>query len=170
METALRLQITCLCLIILAILWLSGDKRKASRMEPDSRLYRALLTGTAFMLAVDSISWYFDGRPGSAARVAVLAANSLYYIGHTIPIALFVLYSDFQIFRDRARFPRLVLPLALIQAFVTALAVLSPSMGSSSASTGRIAMSAAPGSPPSRSRSTASSCTCSATSPIFGRG
>ncbi len=126
METALRLQITGLCLIVLAILWFSGDKRKASRMEPDSRLYRALLAGTAFMLAVDSISWYFDGKPGIAARIAVLAANSLYYIGHTIPIALFVLYSDFQIFRDRARFPRLVLPLASIQAFVTVLAVLSP--------------------------------------------
>jgi diguanylate cyclase (GGDEF)-like protein len=129
METALRLQVTFLCLCVIIILWFSGDRRKAARMEPDSRLYRALLVGTAFMLAIDSMCWLFDGRPGSLGRDAVLAANSLYYIGHTIPVATFVLYSDFQIFREQARFSRLVIPLAFIQAFVAVLALLSPFNG-----------------------------------------
>jgi len=129
MENALRLQIYSLCLFIIAILWFSGDRRKASRIDPDSRLYRAMLIATAFMLLVDSISWFFDGKPGNLSRDAVLIANSLYYIGHTIPVALFILYSDFQIFKDERRFSKLVLPLALIEVAVAILAVLSPFNG-----------------------------------------
>ena len=129
METALRLQVYCLCLFVIAILWFSGDRRKASRIDSDSRLYRAMLIATAFMLIVDSISWLFDGKPGALGRDAILVANSLYYVGHTIPIALFILYSDFQIFKDERRFSKLVPSLALIEAAVAVLAVISPFSG-----------------------------------------
>jgi diguanylate cyclase (GGDEF)-like protein len=130
METALRLQLLCFCLLALAILWLTGDRRKASRKDPDSRLYRALLAATAFMIAVDSVSWFFDGKPGSLSRDAILVANSLYYVGHTIPVMLFILYSDFQVFGDERRFLKFVPPLALIEAAVAILALLSPFYGS----------------------------------------
>jgi diguanylate cyclase (GGDEF)-like protein len=125
METAIKLQASCLCLLIIVILWFSGDRRKTSRMEPDSRLYRTLLIATAFMLVSDSFTWLLDGWPGIIGRDAVLVANCLYYIGHTVPVALFFLYSDFQIFKDERRFPRLALPLALLEVAVTILALLS---------------------------------------------
>jgi len=112
-----------LCVIV--ILWFSGDRRKSSRMEPDSRLYRLLLASTAFILVVDSASWAFDGLAGEFCRGAVFAGNFFYYLVHTIPVALFVLYSDYQIFKDEARFRRFIPPLAIIEAFVAALVVLS---------------------------------------------
>jgi diguanylate cyclase (GGDEF)-like protein len=129
METALRLQLYFFCLFVIVILWFTGDRRKASRQDPDSRLYRALLIATAFMISADLVSWLFDGKPGSLARDAILAANCLYYVGHTIPIALFILYSDFQVFEDEKRFLKIAIPLAFIEAVVAILAVLSPFNG-----------------------------------------
>jgi diguanylate cyclase (GGDEF)-like protein len=129
METALRLQLPCFCLLVLAVLWFSGDRRKASRRDPDSRVYRALLVATAALLAFDTVAWFFDGRPGLPARDLILAVNCLYYVGHTIPVALFILYSDFQVFGDEKRFAKLALPLALVEAAVAIPALLSPFLG-----------------------------------------
>jgi diguanylate cyclase (GGDEF)-like protein len=125
MENALRIQTICFSLIVIAILWFSGDRRRTFRMEIDSRLYRLLLVSTAFMLVVDTISWFFDGRPGDFARGAIFAANLLYFLVHTFPVAFFVLYSDYQIFKDEKRFRKFAPPLALIELFSAALAVIS---------------------------------------------
>jgi diguanylate cyclase (GGDEF)-like protein len=81
------------------------------------------------MLFLDSISWLFDGKPGNSSQYFVYLANTLYYIVHTIPIAFFLLYCDFQIFRDEKRFPRFIPPLVVIEALVTVLAILSPFTG-----------------------------------------
>jgi diguanylate cyclase (GGDEF)-like protein len=129
MATILRLQIYGFCIIIIAILWFSGDRRKASRVEVDTRLYQVLLLSTTAMVLLDSIAWYFDGKPGTLYRNAVFTANILYYIVHTIPIAFFILYADFQIFREEKRFIRLAVPLILVEVCVTILAVLSPFTG-----------------------------------------
>ena len=125
MENALRLQTICFSLCVIVILWFTGDRRRSSKKEPDSRLYRFLLLSTAFILVVDSLSWTFDGLAGELNRGAVFACNFLYYLVHTVPVALFVLYSDYQIFKDEKRFRKFVPPLALIEIFVAALAVLS---------------------------------------------
>jgi diguanylate cyclase (GGDEF)-like protein len=125
MENALRLQTTFLSLCIIAILWFTGDRRRSTRNEPDSRLYRLLLASTAFMLVVDSLCWSFDGVAGELSRSLVFTGIFLYYLAHTIPVALFALYSDYQVFKDETRFRKFIPPLALIEILVAALDVLS---------------------------------------------
>jgi diguanylate cyclase (GGDEF)-like protein len=129
MEAILRLQINVLCLAVIAILWLSGDRRVTSKSGADQGLFRALLLSTAAMLASDGIEWYFDGKAGSLSRAIVLLSGALYNGVHTIPLAFFVLYADFQIFRDDARFKLVSRPLMVIAALVALAAAISPFTG-----------------------------------------
>ena len=129
METVLRLQITIFCLLVILILWFSGDRRSTSRMDLDSRLYRALLLSTFAMLFLDTVSWFFDGNAGNISHIAVFIANVFYYIIHTIPIALFIFYSDYQIFREEKRFVKMARPLIIIEVLVSVMAILSPITG-----------------------------------------
>jgi diguanylate cyclase (GGDEF)-like protein len=129
METILRLQIDGFCLAVIAILRLSGDRRKASRSGADNRIYGGLLASTAAMLFLDSAGWLLDGKPGGAGRAAVLVVNALYYAVHTIPTVFFILYADFQLFRDDARSARAARPLAVLAALVAVAAAASPFTG-----------------------------------------
>lgn len=129
MLLVLRLQLYGFCLIVLVILWFSGDRRKSSRADVDTRLYRALLISTAAMVLADSVNLFLNDRPGGLVHVLVSISNTLYYIFHAFPIPLSILYADFQIFRDEKRFPALIRPLALVIAALVILAILSPFLG-----------------------------------------
>jgi diguanylate cyclase (GGDEF)-like protein len=129
MQSILQLQLYGFCLISLLILWLSGDRRRDSRMDADTRLYRAMILSTAALLVVNAIGLFFNGRPGNIARIAVVASNGFYYLLHTLPIPLAILYADYQIFRDEERLRRLARPLAIVVALLALLAVISPFFG-----------------------------------------
>ena len=129
METALRLEINVFALLVIVILWLSGDRPRISRSDADSLLYRAVLLSTGAMLSFDTISWFCGGKTGSWSRYAVYIANTLYFIFHSLPASFAILYADFQLFGDKKRFPKLVRPLILIVGAVAVLAILSPFTG-----------------------------------------
>lgn len=129
METILRLQINVLCILVIAILWFSADRRKYSRHSSDAGVYKALLASTAVMLALDSAGWLLDGEPGRIGRASVIIANILYYSFHSLPAACFIVYSDFQASRDKARVRRLARPLLAIVAANAFLSVASPFFG-----------------------------------------
>jgi diguanylate cyclase (GGDEF)-like protein len=122
MEIMLKLQINGFCIAIIAILWFSGDRRKASRAKADYRIYTGLLASTAAMLLLDSAGWLLNGN---RSRSLVLAVNALYYAVHSLPTALFVLYADFHVYRDEARSAKLARPLFVIVALLAMAAAAS---------------------------------------------
>jgi diguanylate cyclase (GGDEF)-like protein len=128
-QNILQLELCGFCLIALAIVWFSGDRRRHSRAELDVILFYALLLSTASMLFVTALVLLFDGKPGSLCRSAFIASNVAYYALHAFPIPLAILYADYQLFRDRGRFRRLLRPLLLIVCAIVALAFLSPRFG-----------------------------------------
>ena len=130
METVLRLQIYCFCLIVIAILWFSGDRRKTSRLEVDTRLYHALMLSIGSMLLIDTILWLLIGTPGSMVRAGILVFSALYYIVHTLPIGFFILYADYLIFRNTAHFRRLAAPLLTIEGILAIISIASVFTGS----------------------------------------
>jgi len=129
METELRLQVNILCILVIAILWLSMDRRKYARDAADSGAYRALLASTAALLALDSAGWLLDGAAGRAERVLALVVTALYYSLHSLPAASFIVYSDFQARRDAARSGLVARPLIAIVAANALLSVASPFLG-----------------------------------------
>jgi len=124
----LKLEIYGICLAILAILWFSGERRRESKSHADARLYRGLLLTTAAMLLTNALGFYLDGRPGELVRAGVWAANTLYFLIHSLPIPLALLYADFQLFRDEKRLPRVTRRLAPVVAGLAILALLTPAL------------------------------------------
>jgi diguanylate cyclase (GGDEF)-like protein len=128
-QNILQFELCGFCLIVVAIVWLSGDRRGRARAEPDLILFHALLLSTASMLVATALVLLFDGKPGSFCRAASMASNAAYYALHAFPIPLAILYADYQLFRDRGRLRRLLAPLGLIVCVLVALALLSPLFG-----------------------------------------
>jgi diguanylate cyclase (GGDEF)-like protein len=126
METVLKLQINVFCILVIAILWSTTERRKVSRGGPDTVTYKCLLASTAVLLFLDSASWLLDGVQGGFARASSLAVNILYYAFHSLPTVSFILYTDFQITRNGARSKRILRPLVAIAAAAAAIAVASP--------------------------------------------
>jgi len=93
----LRLEIIAFSLIVLAILWVSGNRRKTSKTGSDQHIFRMLLFSTAMMLVTDAISWYLDGSLNPVARIILYADLTLYYAFHSIPTVYFIRYVNFQV-------------------------------------------------------------------------
>jgi diguanylate cyclase (GGDEF)-like protein len=129
METFLRLQINALCLVVIVVLWLSGERKNFASPSLATRVYGVLMASTGAMLLFDALMWLFDGRRGAAARTAVYAFSVLYYAVHSLPALAYIVYVDFQIFRDEQRSRRIIRPLAIVAAVVAAAAIASPSTG-----------------------------------------
>ena len=130
METLLRLQVYGFCLVVIVILWFSGDRRKTTRLEIETRLFRALLLSIGSMLLIDSILWLLIGNPGSLVRTGILVFSALYYIVHTLPIGFFIFYADYLIFGNTAHFRRLAIPLSIVEAILAIIAIVSIFTGS----------------------------------------
>jgi diguanylate cyclase (GGDEF)-like protein len=96
-ETIHRLVTNIFALLVLLILWMSGNRRKASDASGDLRAYRILLITTAMMLGMDIFSLLLDGRQEPAARLAHYFCITSYYVFHTIPTVYFLNYLNFQI-------------------------------------------------------------------------
>lgn len=128
-QNILQLELCGFCLIALAIVWLSGDRRRRGEAEADNLLFRALLLSTASMLVATAFVLLFDGKPGSFSRAAFTASSAAYYALHALPIPLAILYTDYQLFRDKRRLRRFLTPLGLVVCALVALALLSPRFG-----------------------------------------
>jgi diguanylate cyclase (GGDEF)-like protein len=128
-QNILQLELCGFCLLALAIVWLSGDRRARWEAEPDLLLFRSLLLSTASMLVATALVLLFDGKPGPSCRAALVASNAAYYSLHAFPIPLAILYADYQLFRDRGRLRRLLPPLLAVVCAIVASALLSPLFG-----------------------------------------
>jgi diguanylate cyclase (GGDEF)-like protein len=128
MENILRIQINALCLLVLAVIS-PAFERRSSGSSPDVRAFRLLVASTAAMLAFDAVAWALKGVPGPIAKVALYAANGLYFCVHTLPTVLYIIYADYQVNRDPARSARLAKPLAALSIAAAALAASTPFTG-----------------------------------------
>lgn len=126
-QNVLQLELCGFCLLVVAIVWFSGERR--GRAEPDLALFRALLLSTASMLLATALVLLFDGKPGSFCRAALMASNTAYYSLHAFPLPLAILYADYQLFRDRGRLSRFLPPLLTVVCAIVASALLSPLFG-----------------------------------------
>jgi diguanylate cyclase (GGDEF)-like protein len=125
METAIKLQLYLFCLLVLAVLWRAGDRRRYSDRDLERKSYRAMLLSTALMSILDSLTWLVEGWSGPGGPKLVLVVDCLYYAMHTFPIGSFVLYAYSQLFRDAPSIKRILYPLIAIEAAMAALAIAS---------------------------------------------
>ncbi len=96
-ETIHRLVTNLFALMVLLILWMSGNRRKTSDTAGDLHTFRILLITTAIMLGSDIFSFMLEGQQGSAIRVIFYINLTVYYVFHSIPTVYFIHYLNFQI-------------------------------------------------------------------------
>ena len=129
MENLLRVQTEAFTVFVIVILWFSGNRRSSTESVAGFLVFRLFLASTAAMLVVDAVSWQLDGVPGNAARLALHIDIVLYYALHSVPAALFILYSDFQVFMDDARVRKISRWLLPVLALMALVAISSPFTG-----------------------------------------
>lgn len=132
MENILRIQVNATCFAVIAVIVLALERRVAGRSSErirDIHVFRGLAYSTLLLIVLDTACWILDGVPGGKARTALWLADSLCLGLYPAPISMYILYADFQIYRDLARESRLARPLAIIAAVIAAFSLSSPFLG-----------------------------------------
>jgi diguanylate cyclase (GGDEF)-like protein len=129
METWLRLEIYFLCLCVIAVVGFGQKGRRKDNRGLGGWAFVGIIYSTTAMMLLDSASWLFEGIGGRLGHVLVWSSNLAYYAIHSLPLLLFILYADFQLFRDPARSLKLRLPLALPLVLVLAATAVTPFTG-----------------------------------------
>lgn len=124
MEIISYVESNCFALAILALIY-ANTRRRPDRHLYEQRLFTALLLSNAVMLALDSVQWMLNGVPGEAARTVNTVLTAVYYSNNPVPCVIWILYANFQVYRDEKRARRLLFPLLLPVAANCALAVVS---------------------------------------------
>jgi len=85
-------------LIIFIQLISSGDKYFLQY-----QIFKFLILSTMFAAAMEAASWVFDGQSGQVARAMVITANSLLLACNVLPLMAWILYLNYQIYKDMGR-------------------------------------------------------------------
>ena len=81
------------------------------------------------MLILDACGWFLDGMPGFSTRILILLTSTLIFIFHSFPPALFILYTNHQIFKDQKKDKKIIKFITIILIFFACAAILSPFSG-----------------------------------------
>jgi diguanylate cyclase (GGDEF)-like protein len=128
MKLFLYMQINGFALVVL-LLVLSNMRRRSGGYLMDQRLFLALLGANMLSLVLDSVTWVLDGRPGMAVWALFSAVTALIFFVNPLICLLWLVYVDYQIFRDQHHLRREWALLLLPAAVNGALSVLSVNSG-----------------------------------------
>ncbi len=70
------------------------------------RLFQGIIIASMVAMGLELASWIWDGSPGANGRCLATAANFLLFICNLVPLMLWVLYIEFQIFHNQNRMKR----------------------------------------------------------------
>jgi diguanylate cyclase (GGDEF)-like protein len=124
MNVANAISINVFSLIILAFIF-ANTYNRAEHSLVQHRMFTALLCNLALLLVFDSLTYFFDGRPGELNRHLNCTFTALMYLFVPVLLSLWVLYTDYQIFHDEKRFRRLAWPLIVYMTMDAAMIVAS---------------------------------------------
>jgi diguanylate cyclase (GGDEF)-like protein len=118
--------------VILSAVILAAASNRRERGMAQNNLFILLVTSNILMNILEICAWIFDAQVGAAGpvfRSLNLAFNTLYYALATIPVMLWLLYANYQLFRQKRTL--LIAAAATAPAILAdaVLSVLSPGTG-----------------------------------------
>lgn len=93
----------------------------------EQKLFLAILILNAALLLLDTLQWLLNGMPGMSFRLASVFIAVLYSALTPIPCFLWSLYVDYQIYQNKERIKRMLLPMItplFINIIISLLSVL----------------------------------------------
>ncbi len=115
MTIARDIDISLFCVLFLAFI-IGNTKHRAEHNLLQHKLFLGLAVSVALILVLDAATRLSEGHPGPLFHILSWATNiALYLISPIIP-SLYVLYVDYQIFRDEDRLRKTAIPLICLVA------------------------------------------------------
>ncbi len=128
MPLLLRTDLNLFCFFVSAVI-LADLRRYGAERNAQSRIFRSMLLINMAALGLEILGWLVDGRPGRLYANANLAVNAVFYALTPLPAYLWVLYADYEVFRNERRTAALAKPLALPAGITALLSLATPFTG-----------------------------------------
>ncbi|MDP4153550.1 MAG: GGDEF domain-containing protein [Bacillota bacterium] len=103
-------EINIFALVILFLIFFNMYHRSISHLI-EQRLFLALLWSNVAILILDTIMWIVDGKNGLYLREFYYVITALYYTMNPVISMIWSFYADYQIYRNKKRLKKLLLPL-----------------------------------------------------------
>jgi diguanylate cyclase (GGDEF)-like protein len=127
-DTLMNMEVYIISLTILGVILfriLKDDDKKGVQ----SRLFLMMLVFTMIELSLEALGWCLDGKMGCMARMLGMTTDVLLFVLNPVPLLLWIMYLDIQVFGNEGRLKKVLLPLGAIFLFNLALSVTAPING-----------------------------------------
>jgi len=108
-DIVIRLQVYILSFLMLLVMYVQLVKAGVKSFL-QHHLFKLLILSTMSAVSMEAVSWVFDGRPGQTARDISTAANVLLLSCNIMPLTIWTLYVDLQIYNDMSRIRKSLIP------------------------------------------------------------
>ncbi|MDW7659412.1 MAG: diguanylate cyclase [Bacillota bacterium] len=116
-------------IIVLAMMLVAVLKNIQDRHQAGTRLFAMMIVMTMMLAIFDILGWIWEGKPGSSAHAANLAANLLLYLFAPFPAASWLLYVFYQLSGSMKRTLHVLYAVLAVIAVNWALTFTTPSTG-----------------------------------------
>ena len=106
MVTLKTLDLSIISFIILVIIYINAYNR-SEKVFLHYKLYIGLVQINMVLIVIDILGWAFNGLPGTLNMICNTGFNLLLYILAPVAPSMWILYTNFQVFRDENRVRRL---------------------------------------------------------------
>jgi len=125
MEFFKTISLNIFCFFLLMVILKRIYNRKGQILV-QNKLFLALVLSNMTMLVLDSLGWAFEGGQHLFLNTFF---NSLLFALMPIPLTTWILYSNFQIFHDKARIKKVFYPLCILIIINAVISFSSPWTG-----------------------------------------
>lgn len=125
MELFKTISLNIFCFFLLLAIFTRAYSRR-DRWLLQNRLFIWLIVSNMVMLVIDSLCWVFEG--GSQPSLNILF-NTLLYTFMPLPVAIWIVYTNYQVFHDNKRMFNLFYPLVALIIINAAISISSPWTG-----------------------------------------
>lgn len=119
------MDLSLVSLLILVFVYL-GAYNRLEKIFIEYNLFIGLIIANMILIAVDVLGWVFNGLPGETNLLLNKAFNLLLYIFIPTAPVLWVLYADFQVFKDEKRLQTyllILIPLWILNAVISCISL-----------------------------------------------
>lgn len=111
--------------LVCSILLFDFYQRREKRVFED-KLFLVLLVSNMLILLIDAAGWYMEGQAISLFSIVYVRTVLFYFIMNPLLPYLWLLYIDYQIFKDETRLGKLFWPYLLPILFSTLMVIANP--------------------------------------------
>lgn len=127
MVTLKTLDSSIISFIILVLIYINVYNR-SEKVFMHYRLFIYMIQANMVLIIVDILAWVFNGLPGTLNLISNTGFNLLLYILVPVAPSLWVIYSNFHIFRDEKRIfkaTRVLVAFIVINAMISVMSLFT---------------------------------------------